>query len=214
MMHPGIDLARFRVRSDIELRRRVGIPPDATLVSLVGRLQPWKGQREFLYAAAGLVSAHRNAYFAIVGGAILGWEGDYPQELQRLVLELGIEDRVTFTGHTTEVPRWMAASDVVVNASDPEPFGLVVLEAMASGCAVVAVEKGGPRDIVEPGRNGLLCASREPAALGPAMRRLIEDPGLRDELGQAARIRVERAFTREKMTARFVTILERTARRR
>jgi glycosyltransferase involved in cell wall biosynthesis len=101
----------------------------------------------------------------------------------------------------------MAASDVVVNASQPEPFGLVVVEAMAAGCAVAAVAAGGPRDIIEDGRNGLLCASREPSDLAQAIGRLCDHPELRDELGLAARSRVESQFSREAMAERFATIV-------
>jgi glycosyltransferase involved in cell wall biosynthesis len=207
ILHPGIDLTRFRIRDDPELRSQHGIPGNATMISLVGRLQPWKGQREFLHAAALLADSDPEARFAIVGGAILGWEGDYPMQLRRLATDLGLQDRVIFTGHTDDVHRWMAASDVVVNASQPEPFGLVLIEAMASGCAVVAVASGGPRDIVDDGRSGLLCDSREPAALAGAMRRLLNDRALRVALGRAARSRVESHFSREAMTESFANIV-------
>jgi glycosyltransferase involved in cell wall biosynthesis len=210
MLHPGIDVSRFRVRDDPDLRSRHGIPEDGVVVSLVGRLQPWKGQREFLRAAARLADSHPEAWFAVVGGAILGWEGDYPQELQRLAAALGIGERVIFTGHSDEVSSWMAASDIMVNASQPEPFGLVVIEAMASGVAVVAVATGGPRDIIEHERNGLLCGTREPEALAAAIGRLLDDPVLRAELGRAARARVETYFSRAAMTERFASIVKET----
>lgn len=207
LMHPGINLGRFHLGNDPELRAQHGIPLDRTLVSLVGRLQPWKGQREFLQAARVLADSHPTTRFAIVGGAILGWEGNYPEELKQLAGALQLSERVTFTGHTDEVSRWMRASDIVVNASQPEPFGLVVVEAMAAGCAVVAVATGGPRDIIEDGRSGLLCATKEPAMLAAAIRRLLDDRQLRTELGQAARRRVEADFSREAMVSRFSAIV-------
>jgi glycosyltransferase involved in cell wall biosynthesis len=207
LLHPGIDVERFRIGSDPQLREAHGIPTEATLISLVGRLQPWKGQREFLTAASLLAPSHPEARFAVVGGAILGWEGDYPQELERMVSSLDLEDKVTFTGHTTEVQRWMAASDVVVNASQPEPFGLVVIEAMAAGCAIVAVASGGPRDIIEHARSGLLCQTREPAQLAAAIERLLDDPTLRTELGRAGSARVASHFSRQAMAKQFATIV-------
>jgi glycosyltransferase involved in cell wall biosynthesis len=212
LMHPGIDIQRFKPRADTNLRQRHGIPLDAPLVSIVGRLQPWKGQRQFLAAAAAVARSHPTAYFAVVGGAILGWEGDYPQELERLASTLGLQERTVFTGHTSETAGWMAASDVVVNASDPEPFGLVVVEAMASGCAVVAVSKGGPRDAIEHGTSGLLCPSREPGVLAGAIMSLVDNADLRARLGRAARVRVQAHFTREAMTRRFGDILRTTVR--
>jgi len=212
LMHPGIDIKHFTVRADPNLRQRYGIPLDASLVSIVGRLQPWKGQRQFLQAAATVARSHTSAYFAVVGGAILGWEGDYPNELERLASSLGLRERTVFTGHTTEVAGWMAASDVVVNASEPEPFGLVVVEAMASGCAVVALSKGGPRDVIEHGTSGLLCGSREPRVLAEAIMGLVGSADLRARLGEAARALVQSRFTREAMTRRFADIVRTTAR--
>jgi glycosyltransferase involved in cell wall biosynthesis len=173
-------------------------------------LQPWKGQAEFIKAAALVARSSPTAHFAIVGGAILGWEGDYPAELERLATSVGLRDRTVFTGHTNEVASWMAASDVVVNASEPEPFGLVVVEAMASGCAVVALSKGGPRDVIEHGQTGLLCPSREPRVLAEAIVSLVNSDELRARLGHAARVRVQSQFTREAMASRFSGILRNT----
>jgi glycosyltransferase involved in cell wall biosynthesis len=208
MLHPGIDLTRFVVRSEPELRARCGIGKDAVLISLVGRLQPWKGQPEFLRAAALLAAEHPEAHFAIVGGAILGWEGDYPEQLERLAVELGLRDRVTFTGHTTDVPGWMAASDIVVNASHPEPFGLVVVEAMAAGCATVAVAAGGPRDIIHDGESGVLCERRDAARLAQGIRRVLDDYELRAKIGFEGRLQVEQRFSRQLMAAGFAEIVE------
>jgi glycosyltransferase involved in cell wall biosynthesis len=207
LMHPGIDTERFTLRRDLDLRRAYGIPLDAPLVSIVGRLQQWKGQREFLRAAALVVRSCPSARFAVVGGAILGWEGDYPEELQRLTSLLGLQDRTIFTGHTDEAARWMAASDVVVNASEAEPFGLVVVEAMASGCAVLAVAKGGPRDVIEDGYSGLLCATREPRVLADGIIRLANNSELRTRIGRTGHGVVQSRFTRDAMTRRFVDIL-------
>jgi glycosyltransferase involved in cell wall biosynthesis len=208
LMHPGVDTQRFAIRSDPELRAQRGIPADVPLVTIVGRLQPWKGQMEFLRAAAEVHSACPDCRFAVVGGAILGWEGDYSHQLEERAKGLGIAGEVVFTGHTSEVNRWMAASDVVVNASDREPFGLVVIEALACGCAVVAVNRGGPRDVIVNEEHGLLVPSREPLELAAAIRRLVADSSLRHRLGQGGRALVEQRFTSEHMTDRFIAIAE------
>ena len=212
VINPGIDLHRFSVRRDPELRAEHSIPRNAVLVSLVGRLQPWKGQREVLLAAASIVRDHPEAYFAIVGGAILGWEGDYPNELERLAARLELGDRVVFTGHTNEVERWMAASDIVVNASHHEPFGLVIVEAMASGCAVVAVAAGGPTEIISDGESGLLVANQRPEDFERALRHLLRSAELRARLGAEAVKRAQH-FSREEMTRKFAALLSRLAAR-
>lgn len=210
LFHLGIDTNRFEIARDPALRAEHGIPPDAPLVSLVGRLQPWKGQRQFLQAAARVLRERPDARFALVGGAILGREGDYPQELHRIASDLGIAERVVFTGHTGEVARWMAASDIVVNASAPEPFGLVVVEAMASGCVTVAVAAGGPRDVITHLETGILCPSNDPEDLARGIGLAIDDAALRTRIGIAARRRVEESFSRERMTARFAEIVRAT----
>ncbi len=210
LFHLGIDVNRFAVSRDPALRSEHDIPAGVPLVSLVGRLQPWKGQREFLQAAALLLPDRPDTRFAVVGGAILGREGDYPDELRRLAARLGIEERVLFTGHTGEVTRWMAASDVIVNASQTEPFGLVVVEAMASGCTTVAVSSGGPRDVIEHLENGILCPSNAPEDLARGIALAIDDDDLRARIGPAARLRVERSFSRERMTERFAEIVDAT----
>jgi glycosyltransferase involved in cell wall biosynthesis len=210
IMHPGVDTTRFRPASDPNLRQEHGIAYDEVLVSLVGRLQPWKGQRQFLHAAASLVGKYPRTRFAVVGGAVLGTEGSYPDELRQLTRALELEANVIFTGHTDTVHRWMAASDVVVNASDPEPFGLVIVEAMACSCAVVAVGRGGPRDIVEHSYSGILCPDGQPASLADGIAMLLENPSLRTSVGLAGRKRVEDLFTREAMTRAFVDILHRS----
>ena len=210
VMHPGIDTERFASASGRAIRSQHGLGADRVLVALVGRLQPWKGQEQFLRAAA-LLASDRRTTFAVVGGAILGWEGDYEERLHRLAGDLRIRDRVIFTGHTDEVPQWMAASDIVVNASNPEPFGLVVIEAMAAGCAVVAVSAGGPRDVIEHARNGMLCADASPAQLAGAIGELIAQPATRQRIGELARERVAASFTRERTASRLLEILRMSA---
>ena len=206
LMHPGIDMARFTTTSKPSARLALGCP-DAPLVSLIGRLQPWKGQREFLQAAQIVLGKRHDTQFAVVGGALLGWEGDYPQELQLLAREFGIAGQVSFTGHVDDAHLWSAASDIVVHASAPEPFGLVVVEAMASGAAVVAVDCGGPRDIIEDGVTGLLRKTREPADLARSVLRLLDDPTLASKIAAAGKASVLDAFSRERMVARFAQIV-------
>jgi glycosyltransferase involved in cell wall biosynthesis len=203
VVHPGIDLRRFAPRTDRTIREANGIGPDDVVIGIVGRLQPWKGQHRFLHAARLVHQQIAAARFAVVGGAVLGWEGDYPTRLRRLARDLGIGDRVIFTGHTEEVERWTAALDIAVNASEPEPFGLVVLEAMATGKPVVAVDAGGPAEIIRHGETGLLSRTSRPDDLAREIIRLADDPELRRRLGRAGRAEVEGRFAAEHMVGRF-----------
>jgi glycosyltransferase involved in cell wall biosynthesis len=212
IVRPGINLERLVGADGSQLREDHDILSNAVLVTIVGRLQPWKGQHLFLEAAAAVANGHPTACFAIVGGAEMGWEqGDYPADLRRMAAKLDIGDRVRFTGQTDRVAEWYAASDIVVSASDHEPFGLVVCEAMLMGCAVIACDEGGPREIVEHERTGLL-VPRNRGALAAAMDRLLRSPVERGRLGAAARDTALSDFTSARMVRDFEALLEEYAR--
>jgi glycosyltransferase involved in cell wall biosynthesis len=165
----GIDVAAARAwhGSGSRLRRGLGGP----LVGIVGRLDPMKGQDDFLRAAALLDPSTR---FAVVGGAVVGHEGDLPERLRALASELGIADRVTFTGHVEDPLRWFDALDVAVIASHHEAFGLVCVEALALGTPVVATTTDGPSEIL---RGGLLVPPQNPEALAAAVAQALRGEG-------------------------------------
>ena len=99
--------------------------------------------------------------------------------------ELGLGEQVTMTGQVPDAGPYMAKMDILVNASDPEPFGIVLLEGMARGLAVVAVDSGGPRDFIENERTGVLARSGDPVALADALEPLLGSPAQREALGHA-----------------------------
>jgi glycosyltransferase involved in cell wall biosynthesis len=103
---------------------------------------------------------------------------------------------------------FIAQMDVLVNASDPEPFGIVLLEGMASAVPVVAVDSGGPPDVIEHGKTGQLARSGAPEALADALEPLIESAALREELGRAGYERFMRDYTDVAMRRRFFAALE------
>lgn len=179
-----------------------------TVIGIVGRLQPWKGQETFLKAAVPLAAQYRQLRFCIVGGAILGWEGSYEDDLKAFVArEPLLRDRVYFAGHQDNVYDWMDALDVVVHASFGEPFGLVVVEAMALAKPVVATNVGGPAEIVVDGVSGLLVSPGDTEGLVAAVSRVLSEPGLAGRLSIGARARAER-FSEEEMTARVAAVLD------
>lgn len=208
LVQPGVDTAAIagRAGSGDAVREQLGWQ-GRPVVGIVGRLQEWKGQNVFLRAAAQVAARHSEATFAVVGGAVLGWEGDYPERLRRLASELGIADRVHFAGHQDDVYPWFDACDIVVHASFGEPFGLVLVEAMALGKPLVATAAGGPTEIVEDGESGLLVPPGDHEAMATAISRLLDDEGLRQRMGAAASTQAE-LFDERAMTARFSAILD------
>ncbi|HYM54512.1 MAG TPA: glycosyltransferase family 4 protein [Solirubrobacteraceae bacterium] len=184
------------------------LPAGVPVVGLVGRLQPWKGQDRLLGAQALLHERGHRIHTLIVGGDAHGLSSAYAASLQPLVSRLGLTEAVTMTGQVPDAGPYIDRMDILVNASDPEPFGIVLLEAMARGVAVVAVNAGGPAEIVEDRRTGLLAPSGDPAALADALEPLLVSPALRREIGQAGRERFLRDFTDTAMRARFFHQLE------
>lgn len=206
-IYPGTEAVAIAARagSGATVRRQLGWEGEK-IVGIVGRLQPWKGQEVFLRAAAEIGRSHPRARFLVVGGAILGWEGDYPQRLRHLAADLGLGERVHFAGHQADTAAWFDAMDVVVHASDNEPFGLVLVEAMALGKPLVASASGGPLEIVEPEVSGVLVTQGDSRAFAAAIGAILADPTRAEKLGTGAR---ERAlhFTSERMASQFAALL-------
>jgi glycosyltransferase involved in cell wall biosynthesis len=127
---------------------------------------------------------------ALIVGAPLFGEDDFDAALKALVIELGVETQVEFTGHVTDVSAQLARMHIVVHASTvPEPFGQVVIEAMAARRPVIAADAGGPAEIITDGVDGLLTPPGDVGALARALRRLHDDPVLRDGLAAAGQRR-------------------------
>ena len=194
----GVEADRFQPGDGSRVRSELGVATDQCLVGIVCRLDAWKGVDDFLAAAALVARAEPRAAFAVVGGPIIGQEA-YEDALKQRASDLGLTGRVQFTGWRygpLEMPAVHRALDVLVLASrEPEPFGLVLLEAMATGKPVVATAHGGPLDIVEDGRTGDLVPPRDPAAMGQAILALLRDPARRARMGTLARERVLASYT-------------------
>jgi SAM-dependent methyltransferase len=211
LLHLGAevdDIAR-RGGTGLELRRNLGLGNHPT-IGIVGRLQPWKGQDIFLRAAALLAGHCPEARFFVVGGAGLREEG-YLVELERLVHDLPeLQGRVKFVGHQTDIYPWYEALDVVVHASRGEPFGLVLVEAMALGRPLVAAAEGGPLEIVEDGQSGLLVPTGDVDRLAEAILGIVRDSRLAAHLSQGARRRAA-TFSADHMARRWAEVLRSAA---
>lgn len=190
VVHNGVAPERFCVERSAEavrLRERWGVPPSATLVGQVARLTPWKGQRDVLAVADRLQRERDDVYVVIVGGDVFGDAADYAAELEAAVRARGMGARLLLAGHRDDIPTVLSAVDIVVHASDREPFGMVLIEAGAAARPVVAYAGGGVDEIVSHERTGMLVQSKHPSALADAIERLIDDPTLARSLGENAR---------------------------
>lgn len=176
------------------LRFELGLPR-GFLISLVGRLAPWKGQHVMLQAMALLPEAQ----CIIVGDPLFG-EAAYADELRRLVGALQLDGRVYFLGHRCDVPRLMRASDIVVHTSvKPEPFGRVIVEAMLCGTPVVAARAGAVLEILDGGLDALLYPPGDADALANLLRHFQEGKYCRTQLVEQGVERAERLFSVTRM---------------
>ncbi len=164
-------------------RQRFNIPADALLIGLVGRLEESKGQELLLRAFSRIHQRYPEAHLLFAGEPPPEKSG-FDVYLIKLARELGLEDRVHFVGFQVDTAPVFAALDVFVLASREEAFGLVLLEAMAQGLPIIATRAGGVPEILQDDSSGLLVPPGDEPALAKALTRVMEDPELRQRLGQ------------------------------
>jgi glycosyltransferase involved in cell wall biosynthesis len=143
-------------------------------------------------AVAVLHDEHPDVRLLIVGREM---EPGYAETLKVLAAELGVNEKVVFTGHRGDVPTLMAAADIYAMPSQYEPFGLVYLEAMAMELPVIALNSGGTPEVVENGSDGLLSDPGDAQSLADNLLTCIEEPQRRVEMGRHGRHRAETVFT-------------------
>lgn len=196
VIYPPVDLDRFDPALDASRQRtELRLGPGAPVFGILGTLLEWKGHRVFLQAARAVMDALPNARALVIGEAP-GRSQHYHEELCRLADTLGIADRVVFTGFRKDIPELVQVLDVVVHASiTPEPFGRVIVEAMAMRKPVVATRAGGPLEIIENGVSGYLVPPDDAEALADRILQLLKDPAHRREIGERARREVEARFS-------------------
>ncbi len=167
-----------------ETRRRFGIPEDAFLIGLVGRLEASKGQEVLLRAFAHIQQKFPQAHLLFAGDPPPEHQG-YDRHFRELTRNLGMAERVHFIGFQADTAPIFAALDLFVLASKQEAFGLVLLEAMAQGVPIIATRAGGVPEVIEDGINGMLINPGDVAELAGAIERLMGDVELRGRLGGA-----------------------------
>lgn len=195
-----------------EWLQRFGIPENAVVVAHVGRLLRWKGQLEFLQAFAKIAAANPQAVALIVGDDVEGFTAEYPRSLQQLVAEHGLQQRVIFTGHIANILDLMAAADIVVHSSiEPEPFGLVITEAMSAGAAVIAARLGAPIEIIEHGVTGLLVDPKNTEEFAEALAGLLSDPARRKAIARAGHDMVLERYSPQSFARQVEAVYRRVA---
>jgi glycosyltransferase involved in cell wall biosynthesis len=200
LVYLGVDFETLRarmVRSRDSVRRELGVAPDQLLVLMVGNIRAWKGQREVIAALRLLPATVRGRLRVCFAGATASVDSTYEAQLRDEIEAGSLGECVSFLGSRSDVADLYSAADIAVHASTtPEPFGLVVPEAMALNCAVIAASSGGPAEVIAPG-TGFLCDPLRPAEYAQALEQLVLDEPLRRAIAaagpaQAAQFSIER----------------------
>lgn len=182
----GICAPQFnRSAARSQVREEFRIPDDAPVAGSVGRMLPWKGQLEFVKAAAKVSSKLPEARFILMGNVD---SLEYKTEVEELAKELGIGDKVIFPPFRRDILRCMCVFDVLVHTSkEPEPFGRVLAEGMSVELPVIASPFGGPAEIIEHGTSGLLVNPEHTDELAEAIYRVLTDKAYASRLAAKAR---------------------------
>jgi glycosyltransferase involved in cell wall biosynthesis len=204
-------------------RDALGLASPGPLMVLVAQITPWKGQRDAVQAISALRASHPQARVALVGTTMFVAQATrfdnrgYLAALRIEIAALGLDDAVDLLGQRDDVPRLLAAADVVWLPSWEEPFGRAAAEAMAASRPVVATDVGGTPEFINNGVNGFLVPPRNPTALAEATRRLLEDPIMAATMATCGRDTARRLFDTGRhvgaISAVYDRVLERSPRR-
>lgn len=175
------------------LRKSLGIPDRAPLAGIVARLVPVKDHDLFLKSAAVAASICPELHFLVVG------DGELRPQMESTIAELGLEDRVHFSGWRNDLGTVYSALDMAVLTSRNEGLPVTLIEALASGVPVVSTDVGGVRDIVDHGVTGFVASSRDPQEIGGHIAHLASDNELCLSFGRKGRRFARRAFSSERL---------------
>jgi len=195
-IHNGIDLSRYRIHKSVEeIRNQLNITSEAHIIGVVGNIKYWKGQETVIKATAILRNKYQDICCLLVGG-VSPTDQEYYLKLKQLTEQLKIGDNVIFAGFQENPFDFMNTMDVVIHSSvDPEPFGIVNLEAMYLRKPIISTTIGAPPEIFEHNISGVLVDPGNPETLARECRLLLDSRKKAQELGEAAYQRLMKNFT-------------------
>jgi glycosyltransferase involved in cell wall biosynthesis len=204
----GIDLERYSRPTDRSaLRKELGLDPSRRYVVTIARFHPVKDHAMLLRAFARVAATRPDTDLLLAG------DGPLRGELERQAADAGIAGRVRFLGIRSDVPALLQASDIFALTSVSEAASLTLLEAMASGLAVVVTNVGGNPEIVRDGVEGLLVPRGDSEAAATALLRLLNDPVRADAMGTAGRARVESRYQLQRTIDSYLALYRRVTSR-
>jgi glycosyltransferase involved in cell wall biosynthesis len=197
LIYGGIDVKEWDVRAIPQkpLREELSLPPETKLIVIVSQLTPWKNHFDFIKAAKCMVDRCTNVHFLVIGDILNPKDCEYKERIHDKTRELGMSSYVTFLGYREDVKKILCQVDVLLHTAIDEPFGRVLMEAMALEKPVVAYNCGGPGEIILPGETGYLVEPYCYVGLAEKTLILVENDELRLGFGKKGRERVQNSFT-------------------
>lgn len=206
----GIDIESFAQSSSADYRSLLGIASDALVLSAVGNLKPAKGYPTMLDAIGILTRKGMSVHLIVAGRAM----EPLLSELVDQARSLGIESRIHFLGHVSDVRSVLRSSDLLLSTSVTEGFSLAIVEAHATGLPVVATRSGGPESVVIDGQNGFLVDVGDARAVADRVEVLCRDPALRRSFGAVGQMHARRNYSVQSMIERYSSVIREVAPKR
>ncbi len=205
----GVNTTEFSPQTDGSVvRSEWGVRDDDLLIGVAGRLTRWKGQHTLIQALERLAPKFPKARVVLVGAALFDTDA-YARELERLIRDLGLQDRVIFAGFRWDMPQVFAGLDIIAHtALDKDSSPLAVVSAMAAGKAIVCSRVDGTEQLFEEGRDGLLFTPGDVDELVEKLELVLRDAELRKQLGRGARDKAERELSVERFSRECEAIFQ------
>ena len=203
VIYNGVDNAVYYPMQAGAVREKFGIQQDSLVIGMIGRVNAWKGQEDFLEAVTPILKANPQAVAFLAGSAFEGEEWRV-EELEAKIAASSVASqikRIDYYNQTTEL--YNMFDIFVLPSTNPDPLPTVVLEAMACGKPVVGYRHGGVCEMVKEGENGLLATPNQPAELSKVIQELVENPEKRNQFGQASVERQRELFSLESYIKNF-----------
>lgn len=209
-IYNGIDVAHFTASPNFnraDLCKQLNLPNDKRFVGIAGEITAHKGQLDFVRAASLTAKKFPDVEFLIIGQDSSVHQ-NHQFELEQLIAELKLEKKIHLLGFWEDVAPLYKLLEVFISASHVEPFGLVIAEASASGCPVVATATSGAREIIIDGETGKLVPIKNIAALAQAVDDFLSDEESRKAFAEKARLRIAGCFDLERMIVQTERLYE------
>jgi L-malate glycosyltransferase len=215
VLHNPVDSQQFRPDLDERKHTRelLGLRDEQFAFAVVGQITPRKGQLGTIEAFSEVALNVPNAVLFVVGAPLFNQDHEYLENLKSAATRLDLTDRVLFLGQRNDVNALLGAVDGVVVNSRREPFGLIVLEALAAGKPIVATRVDGIPELIEDKVTGLLTVPGDRQALASALRTLCSDPDLCQKLSSKGRALVEKAFDCSNYVRTLETLYDKSVKR-